>query len=81
MTEPVDIEYRGHFIVVQSYESDGKRWRPKALVSIYRAGALQQTIVSAPVDVWFDSEEDAVTHSLAAAKQWIDDHEKVEGAP
>jgi hypothetical protein len=76
MSEPIDIEYRGHFIVVQSYESDSKRWRPKALVSIYHAAALQQTVVSAPVDVWFDSEEDAVTYSLAAAKKWIDDQEE-----
>jgi hypothetical protein len=75
MNEPVDIEYRGHFIAVQTYESDSKQWRPKALVSIYHAGALQQTIVSAPVDVRFDSEEEAVTYSLAAAKKWIDDHE------
>jgi hypothetical protein len=37
MNEP-DIEYRGHYIVVQSSESDSKRWRPKALVSIYHSG-------------------------------------------
>ena len=29
------LEYRGHIIDVQSHESDGKQWRPKAVVSIY----------------------------------------------
>jgi hypothetical protein len=68
-----DIEYRGHFIDVQSYESDGKQWRPKAVVSIYRAGALHQKIVSAPIEVLFGSETEADTYSLAVAKKWIDD--------
>ena len=45
----VDIEYRGHFIDVQSSESDGKWWRPKAVVSIFHSGALHTKIVSAPM--------------------------------
>ena len=69
-----DIEYRGHFIDVQSYESDGKRWRPKAVVSIYRGGALHHKIVSAPIEVLFESETAADTCSLAMAKKWIDDN-------
>ena len=72
-----DIEYRGHFIDVQSYESDGKRWRPKAvvsIVSIYRGGALHHKIVSAPIEVLFESETAADTYSLAMAKKWIDDN-------
>jgi hypothetical protein len=69
-----DIEYRGHFIDVQSSESDGKRWRPKAVVSIYRSGALHQNIVCAPIGVLFDSETEADTYSLAVAKKWIDDN-------
>lgn len=73
MNEDADIEYRGHFIKVQTYESDGKRWRPKTLVSIYRGGTVHQKIVSAPVEVLFDSEEEADTYSLAMAKKWIDD--------
>jgi hypothetical protein len=68
-----DIEYRGHFIDVQSDQSDGKRWRPKAVVSIYHGGALHQAIVSAPFEVLFDSETEADTYSLAMAKKWIDD--------
>jgi hypothetical protein len=69
-----DIEYRGHFIDVQSAESDGKRWRPKAVVSIYHSGALHTKIVSAPIDVQFDSEVAADNYSLAMAKKWIDDN-------
>jgi hypothetical protein len=69
-----DIEYRDHFIDVQSYESDGKRWRPKAVVSIYRGGALHQKILSAPIEVVFDLETAADTYSLAMAKKWIDDN-------
>src|SRR6266446_8566091 len=68
-----DIEYRGHFIDVQSFESGGKRWRPKAVVSIYQGGALQTRLVSAPVEVLLDSEVAADTYSLAMAKKWIDD--------
>jgi hypothetical protein len=72
MSEAPDIEYRGHFINVQSYESDGKRWRPQVVVSLYHGGALQQQIVSAPLEVLFDSEAEADTYSLALAKEWID---------
>jgi hypothetical protein len=67
-----DIEYRDHFIVVQSYESEGRRWRPKAILSIYRSGRLQQQILSAPDEVLLESEEAAETYSLAMAKTWID---------
>ncbi|MGH7414137.1 MAG: hypothetical protein ACREKJ_08035 [Candidatus Rokuibacteriota bacterium] len=74
MSEAPDIEYRGHFIEVQSYESEGKQWRPKAVVSIYQSGMLYQQIVSAPGDVLLGSEEAADTYSLAMAKKWIDEH-------
>jgi hypothetical protein len=68
-----DIEYRGHFIDVQSYESEGSRWRPKAILSIYRSGTLHQHILSAPGEVLLESEEAAETYSLAMAKKWIDE--------
>ncbi len=74
MSETPDIEYRDHFIEVQAYQSDGQRWRPKALLSIYQGGTVIQTSVSAPGEVSFDSEDDAVTYSLLMAKKWIDDH-------
>jgi hypothetical protein len=68
-----DIEYRGHFIDVSS-ESDGNRWRPTAVVSIYRNVALHREIVSAPSNELFDSEVAADTYSLEMAKKWIDDN-------
>ena len=70
-----DIEYRGHFIDVQLYESEGRRWRPKAVLSIYRSGTLHQQILSAPGEVLLESEEAAETYSLAMAKKWIDDQD------
>jgi hypothetical protein len=75
MSGAPDIEYRGHFIDVQSYESEGRRWRPKAMVSIYRSGTLHQQILSAPGEVLLESEEAAETYSLAMAKKWIDDQD------
>ena len=74
MSEAPDIEYRGYFINVQSYESYGQRWRPKVVVSTYHGGTLHQKIMSAPTEVLFDSEAKADTHSLAMAKKWIDDN-------
>jgi hypothetical protein len=68
------LEYRGHFIDVQSHESDGKQWRPKAVVSIYHGGVLHQKTVAAPIEVLFDSETAADTYSLGMAKKWIDDN-------
>jgi hypothetical protein len=73
MGEAPDIEYRGHFIEVRSYESEGKRWRPKAVVSISRGGTLHRQILSAPGEVLVESEEAAEAYSLAMAKKWIDD--------
>jgi len=70
-----DIEYRGHFIDVQSYESEGRRWWPKAIVSIYRSGTLHQQILSAPGEVLLESEEAAETYALGMAKKWIDDQD------
>jgi len=69
-----DVEYRGYFIEVQLDESVDKCWRPKAVVSAYRNGTLHQETVTAPSDLVFDSEDAAVTYSLAMAKKWIDDH-------
>jgi hypothetical protein len=72
MRKDPDIEYRGHFIDIQSYESEGRRWRPRAIVSIYRSGTLHQQTLSAPGEVLLESEEAAETYSLAMAKKWID---------
>jgi hypothetical protein len=74
MSETPDIEYRGHFIQVQSYEAADRRWRPQAVVSVYQSGALRREILSASSEVLLDSEEAAETYSLELAKKWIDEH-------
>jgi hypothetical protein len=38
---PDDFRYKGWVIEAQSYKSDGDRWRPKALVSVYQGGSVR----------------------------------------
>jgi hypothetical protein len=73
-----NIEYRGHFIDVQSFESGGKRWRPKAVVSIYQGGALQTRLVSAPVEV-FARLGGCGRHILACDGEEVDRRPQLEG--
>src|SRR4029450_12403438 len=47
-----DIHYKGWLIEPQSYQPDGDRWRPKAMVSIFP--------VLAPPGVMFDTEQDGM---------------------
>lgn len=65
-TEPnmPDGQYKGWLIEPQSYQSDDDRWHPKAMVSIFP--------VLAPVDVKFDTEQDANAYAIEMAKKWID---------
>ena len=74
MSEASEVEYRGHFIRVQSYESADRRWRPKAVVVAYRAGSLHKQILTAGPETAYDSEHAADTGALVLAKQWIDEH-------
>ena len=60
-----DVEYKGWRIEPQSYQPDGDRWRPKAMVSIFP--------VLAPPDVVFHTEQDADAYAIKMAKKWIDD--------
>jgi hypothetical protein len=74
MSESPDVEYRGHFIQVQSYVSPDRRWRPRAVVVAYRAGSLHKETLTAPAEAAYDSEDAADTSALGLAKQWIDAH-------
>ena len=60
-----DVQYKGWQIEPQSYQPDGDRWRPKAMVSIFP--------VLAPPGVMFDTEQDADAYAIKMAKKWIDD--------
>jgi hypothetical protein len=68
-----DIHYKGWVIEAQSYKSDGNRWRPKALVSVYQGGSVRVHQVPAPLDATYDTEQDANTYAVAMAKKWVDD--------
>ena len=70
---PDDVRYKGWVIEAQSYKSDGNRWRPKALVSVYQGGSVRVHQVPAPLDATHDTEEDANAYAVAMAKKWIDD--------
>ena len=73
MTKPPDAEYRGYNIEIQSYGSDGDRWRPKAVVAVLEGGVVQLKTVNAPLAVLFESEAEADAYALEMAKKWIDD--------
>jgi hypothetical protein len=68
-----DVQYKGWLIEVQSYESDGGRWRPKAIVSISEGGEVRTYQVPAPPNVSFDTEPKANAYAVPMAKKWIDD--------
>jgi len=70
---PDDFNYKGWVIEAQSYKSDGDRWRPKALVSVFQGGSVRVHQVPAPLDATHDTEEDANAYAVAMAKKWIDD--------
>jgi len=60
-------------IEAQSYESDGTRWRPHAVVIIHVSRNIREHHVSALPDVMCDTEQDANAYAVAMAKKWIDD--------
>ena len=66
------LPLQGRVIETQSYKSDGDRWRPKALVSVFQGGSVRVHQVPA-LDATHDTEEDANAYAIAMAKKWIDD--------
>jgi hypothetical protein len=67
-----DLEYKGWLIEAQSYESEGGRWRPKALVSIHEGGSVRIRPLTSFKEMR-DTEADANTYALEMAKKPIDD--------
>ncbi len=70
---PDDVHYKGWVIEAQSYKSDGNRWRPKALVSVYQGGSVRVHQVPAPLDATHDTHANANAYAVEMAKKWIDD--------
>ena len=68
-----DVQYKGWVIEARSFESDGARWRPYAVVIIHVGRSTREHYVSALPDVVCDTEQDANAYAVAMAKKWIDD--------
>jgi len=67
------IEHKGWLIELRSYEADGNRWFPRALVSRLDSGRLCAHDVRALLSVTFDTAQDADDYSVRLAKTWIED--------
>lgn len=67
-----DIQYGGHTIEPQSYESDGGRWRPKAVLSYSEGGCVQTK------QIWdrtraYATEDEANEYAVRMSMKWIDE--------
>ena len=69
------IEHRGWQIESRSYEADGNRWCPRALVSRLDGARLCTHDVRALLSVTFDTAQDADDYSVRMAKTWIEDRD------
>jgi hypothetical protein len=67
-----EVQYKGRHIETQSYKSDDGRWRPKATVITFEGGSARPHPVSAPIDVVFDTEQEADGYAVEMAQKWID---------
>jgi hypothetical protein len=68
-----EVQYKGREIETQSYQSDGARWRPKAMVITFGGGSVHTQPVSAPQDVTFETEQEADAYAVKMAQKWIDE--------
>jgi len=69
------IEHRGWQIESRSYEADGNRWCPRALVSRLDGARLCMHDVRALLSVTFDTAQDADDYSVRMATTWIEDRD------
>ena len=68
-------EYKGWQIESRSYELDGHRWCPRALVSVFAGGRFCTPDVRALLSVTFDTPQDADDYAVRMAKAWIEERE------
>ena len=66
-------KHKGWLIESQSYESDGKRWCPRALVSVFDGGRAYTHTLLALLSVTFDAAPDADDYAVRMAKTWIEE--------
>jgi len=68
-------KHKGWLIESQSYESDGNRWCPRALVSDFDGGRAYTHTLLALLSVTFDAARDADDYAVKMAKTWIEDRD------
>ena len=70
----MEREHRGWSIVIRSYESPDRKWRPIVTVSIEteRSDLLKRRL-STPVDWAFDTEQESDEQGYQLAVTWINE--------
>jgi hypothetical protein len=68
-------KHKGWLIESQSYESDGNRWNPRALVSAFDGGRAYTHTLLALLSVTFDAAPDADDYAVRMAKTWIEERD------
>ena len=70
----MEREHRGWSIVIRSYESRDRKWRPTVTVSIETEQSdLLKRKLSTPVDWAFDTEQESDEQGYQLAVTWIDE--------
>lgn len=70
----MEREHRGWSIVILSYESRDRKWRPTVTVSIETEQSdLLKRKLSTPVDWAFDTEQESDEQGYQLAVTWIDE--------
>lgn len=68
-------EHKGWQIESRSYEAGGRRWCPRALVSVFEGGRFCTHDVRALLSVTFETPQDADDYAIRMAKAWIEERE------
>lgn len=71
-----EVQYKGWQIESQSYQSDGARWRAKAMVSVFQGGSVHTLPVFAPLSARFNTKQEADAYAVEMAKMWIDGRDR-----
>lgn len=74
-TRTIECEYNGRLIESRSYEANGNRWRPRALVSQLVCGRICTHDVRALLSLTFETSQAADEYAVRMAKAWIEDRD------
>jgi hypothetical protein len=70
-----EVQYKGRHIEMQSYRSDGGRWRPKAVVITSDGGSVHTELLFGPLDAMFETQGEADAYAVRMAHLWIDERD------